>query len=61
MFDDKMIRQVLKEALTESVADVIAEIESGEFDLVEYECECGQTTHKATAAYCTACGKKLIK
>ena len=61
MLDNQMIRQVLKEALTESVYEIIVEIESGGFDLFACGCECGRSIHKATAAYCTACGKKLIK
>lgn len=56
---NELIRQALKEALTESVEEVIAGIDAGEFDIAYIECPCGRNEHHAKAKFCANCGNKL--
>lgn len=59
MLSNDLIRQAVKAALSESVEEIIKEIDNGEYDAVEIHCACGKTEHSATASYCGNCGKKL--
>lgn len=61
MLSNNLIRQALKESLTEVVQELIEEIDNGKFDTVEIHCECGLSRHDAVADYCCDCGRKLEK